>query len=85
MSVKPRYPKEEFARLGKRRFEEIKDQFTEEDKGKYLVIDIESGDYEVDEDEIEACLRLREIDPDAQLWCERIGYRTKRFFGGVRK
>ncbi|MDP6118731.1 MAG: hypothetical protein QGG53_43265 [Planctomycetota bacterium] len=85
MSVKPRYPKEEFTRLGTERFMEIKDQFTEEDKGKYLVIDIESGDYELDEDEIEACLRLRVINPDAQLWSERIGYRARRFFGGVRR
>jgi hypothetical protein len=85
MPVKPRYPKEEFARLGKKRFEEIRDLFSAEDKGKYLVIDIESGEYEVDEDEIEACLRLRAINPDSQLWCERIGYSAKRFFGGVRK
>ncbi len=82
MSVKPRYPKEEFARLGKKRFDDVKHQFTQADKGKFLAIDIETGNYVLNEDEIEARMRLRENNPDAQVWMERIGYRALRTMGG---
>jgi len=82
MTVIRRHPNKEFARLGKKRFEEIKDQFTEADKGNFLAIDIETGDYVLNEDEIEARMRLRELHQDAVVWVERIGYRALRSMGG---
>ncbi len=82
MSVVRRYPHDEFARLGKKRYAEIRDQFTDADKGKFLAIDIETGDFEVGQDEIEICVLLRERNPGAQIWGERIGYKTMRTMGG---
>jgi hypothetical protein len=82
MSVVKGYSLEELARLGRKRFEEIRDQFSDEDKGKFLAIDIETGEYVMDNDEIEARRRLREIKPDGMSWVERIGFRALRTMGG---
>ncbi|HEV7504058.1 MAG TPA: hypothetical protein VGS07_04035 [Thermoanaerobaculia bacterium] len=55
----PRYSKEEFARRGDKIYErEVLPRLTSEDEGKYALIDIETGDYEIDRDEIAASDRL---------------------------
>jgi hypothetical protein len=46
----------------------------EENIGKIIAIDVESGDYEIDADLLTAGFRLKTRHPDAVLWSERIGY-----------
>ena len=46
----------------------------EENIGKYLVIDTDSGDYEMDTDRIEAVLRLSRHHSPAHSWHLKIGY-----------
>ena len=46
------------------------------DKGDFVVIDMRSGDYEVGKSESEAWTKLRERQPDAYTWVERVGYPT---------
>jgi hypothetical protein len=46
------------------------------------VIDIETSEYEVDADNLTACLRLRERIPDAQIYGRRVGSRYIHHFGG---
>lgn len=53
--------------------------------GKLIVIDVESGDYEIDEQGIESSRRLQARHPGAMLYALRIGYRTVESFGGVRE
>lgn len=43
-------------------------------KGKFLTIDIETGNYEIDADEVVSSMRLLEKRPDAVLYCLRIGF-----------
>ena len=43
-------------------------------KGDFVVIDIHSGDFEVDSDDLAATMRLMERRPDAMTWAERVGY-----------
>ena len=43
------------------------------ENGKFIIIDIESGDYEIYEDEIAADERLNERRPDAVGYLGRIG------------
>ena len=50
-------------------------------EAKFVVIDIETGAYEVDADELAASDRLLERVPDAQVWMKRIGSRYVRRFG----
>jgi hypothetical protein len=56
---------------------------TDENIGKVLVIDVDSGDYELDTDEIAATHRALEKHPGAVLWGLRIGYDAMHALGGT--
>lgn len=45
-----------------------------EDKGKIVLIDVRSGDYEISEDDISGLVRLLERRPDCYAWTKRVGY-----------
>lgn len=78
----PRYSKEEFARRGNEIYErDIQPHLSAEDNGKFVAIDIETGVYEVDADEIAAFDRLFLRHPDAQVWLRLIGAPYTRRFG----
>ena len=82
-SVKPRYSNEEFARRGDAIYEkEILPKLAAKDAGKFLAIDIETGEYEIAADEMKAGDKLRARLPEAQIWMVRIGYDSVRSFGG---
>jgi hypothetical protein len=80
----PRYSKEEIVRRGEELYEQqIRGQIDEErNKGKALVIDIETGDYEIDEDGLAAARRAQARHPDAALYAMRIGYPAYAKIGG---
>ncbi len=82
----PRYPKEEFARRGDEIYNrDIRPLVeTEANKGKFVAIDIETGQWEMDADEIVAGDRLFARVPDAQTWMLRVGYGYLRRFGAGR-
>ena len=81
---KRRYPKEEFARMGDEIYEnKVRPLVEEGNKGKIVAIDIETGDYMVDKDTIKASQYLIDKNPDAQIWCVRIGHRAVFRIGGI--
>lgn len=81
-TIKPRYSKEEFARRGDEIYEKsIRQHLKKNDAGKFIVIDIETGAYEIDADEIAASDRLLARVPDAQVWLRRVGSRYAHRFG----
>jgi hypothetical protein len=47
-----------------------------EHKGKFIVIDILSGEYEIDADHLAASNRASAKHPDGLLYATRIGYRA---------
>lgn len=70
-------PPGEIARRGQEIYEtRIRSEVEREHQGKYLVLDIESGDYEIDADHLAASDRAAAKHPDAPLYALRIGYRT---------
>jgi hypothetical protein len=76
-----RHP-EEFARLGDEIYERsVLPHAGPDDQGRFVAIDIVSGDYEIDRDELAATDRLRARHPDAQIWLRRIGSRYTHRFG----
>ena len=80
--TKRRYSKEEFARRGDEVYQtQVRQHLKAEDNGKFAAIDIESGAYELAEDELEACDRLNARIPDAQVWLVRVGSRYLHRFG----
>lgn len=83
MTTKRRYSKEEFARRGDSIYEtDVRPQLTSADDGKFAAIDIESGAYEIEVDELEACDKLSARIPDAQIWLVRVGSPYLHRFGG---
>lgn len=69
------------------RYADIRAQVeTPEQIGKLIIIDLDSGDYEIDLDSgdlgIEASRRLQTRHPGASLHARRIGYQTAASFCG---
>jgi hypothetical protein len=82
MPTQPRYSKEEFARRGDEIYErQIGPAVEEGNEGKFVAIDIETGAFEVDVDELAASDRLLARNSEAQVWLRRIGSRHVRRFG----
>ena len=50
-------------------------------KGKFLTIDIETGSYEIDADEVASSMRLLKKHPDAVMYCLRIGFPSAHRIG----
>jgi hypothetical protein len=80
----PRYSKEEFARRGDEIYEhDVCPNVSSQDDGKFVAIDIESRQWEMDADERAADERLLRRVPDAQMWMTRVGRGYIRRFGGA--
>jgi hypothetical protein len=81
-----RYTSEEFARRGQEIFDrKIAAVVQGEDPYKYVAIDIESEDFEVDKDQLAAADRLFQKNPEAQLWFRRVGFPVAEWIGGMGK
>ena len=78
----PRYSKEEFAQRGDLIYQtQIRPQVEADNHGKIVAIDIETGDFEVDNSPMLAVDKLYERKPNAQPWVIRIGHRAVFRFG----
>ena len=58
---------------------------TNENIGKMVIIDFESGDYKVDETRLKAARKLSTKHPHSRLFGIRMGYNVAVSFGGVMK
>ena len=82
-ATKRRYSKEEFARRGDAIYDQkARPQLKAVDDGTFAAIDIESGEFAIDADELKAGNKLRKRIPDAQIWLLRVGYRSVHRIGG---
>jgi hypothetical protein len=78
----PRYSKEEFAQRGDVLYDsQIRSQVEEDNHGKIVAIDIETGAFEVADDLLTASKLLCARVPDAQTWFVRIGHSAVDRFG----
>ena len=81
MSTK-KYTIDEVCDRGEKIYEEqIKHLVEPREKGKFIVIDIESGDYEIDEEELEASERLKQRRPDSIRFLARVGCKAAYHMG----
>ncbi len=79
----PGYTTEEIARRGRVVYErEIRHEVESAHRGRFLVLDVGSGDYEISDDDLDASERLLERRPDALLYGLRIGERAAYRIGG---
>jgi hypothetical protein len=73
-ATEPHRRPEELARLAAEAFDRyVRPALRVEDDGKFVAIDIGTGDYELDEDDYAAVMRLRSRRPSAEVWLERVG------------
>lgn len=73
-ATEPYRSPEEVARLGAEAFDRhVRPALRPEDDGKFVAIDIGTGDYELDEDDYTAITRLRSRRPSAEVWLGRVG------------
>ena len=71
------YTKKEICDRGEEIYQEqIQSLVEPQEKGKFVVIDIESGDYEIDREHVTASKRLRERRPDSVRYAGRVGFPT---------
>lgn len=70
----PRQASDEIAQRGQALYDrDIRDSLGASDRGKFLVLDVETGDYELDSNEIAAVKRARAKHPDATFYVLRVG------------
>lgn len=73
----PRYTKEEIAARGKAIYEQqIRPRVGPEHDGEYLVINVETGEYEIDADKVAVAQRAYARHPGAPLYGMRVGCRA---------
>jgi hypothetical protein len=70
----PEHTTEEVARRGREIYaRRIRREVEPEHEGRFLVVDITTGDYEIADDDLEASERLLKRRPDALLYGQPIG------------
>ena len=62
--------------------ERIRPTLTDADIGRFIIIDVNSGEYEIDDDDAQASRRLHLRMPGAFGYGIRVGYTAAYFFGG---
>jgi hypothetical protein len=81
--AQPKYSASEVVRKGELLYaREIRHQVEPAHVGEFLAVDIESGSYEVDRDELAAINRARARNPDAVLYLVKVGYPAAHRLGG---
>lgn len=77
------YTREEVSERGERIYEqEIKERVEPQENGKFVIIDIETGEYEIDKNDLAATKRALAKRPEAVLFHIRIGHRAATKLGG---
>ncbi len=79
---RPDYTSEVVAIRGKEIYQQqIREKVETEHKGKFLSVDIETGDYEIDTDDLSPTMRLLAKRPDAVIFSLRIGFQAAHRIG----
>ncbi len=82
MPTQTKLSSEEVAERGEALYERLKPQIEPGNLGRYLVVDVDTGDYDLGDDYILPTERLLVKRPDAPLYALRIGYRAVGRIGG---
>lgn len=81
--VRKALTKEEVGVIGRQIYaDQLRDKVEDKYRDKYLVLDIDSSDYEIDARHIQATLRLLQRRPEGTLYSLRIGHPAAFRLGG---
>lgn len=82
----PHYTSDDIVQRGQALYEQhIRVKVEPDHNGKFLVLDIETGEYEIDVNELAAVKRAKARNPHAALYILRVGYPTAYRLGGPLK
>ncbi|MCI0700424.1 MAG: hypothetical protein L0241_05025 [Planctomycetia bacterium] len=70
----PKRSPEEIAKLGQEIFERVVRPTLKPEEGKYVAIDIATEEYEVDDSDYAAVMKIHGRNPGAEVWLMRVGY-----------
>ena len=65
--------------------QQIRAQVEQDHRGKFLILDVNTGDYEIDAEDLTASERLLARRPDAALFGVRIGHRAAYRLVGMKQ
>jgi hypothetical protein len=72
--TRPEYSAEEIARLGEEIYaRDIREKVEADHEGEFLVVDVTTGSYELDESDVAASDRALAKNPDALLYFIKVG------------
>ena len=78
----PKFSKEEISSRGRTIYEQnLRNKIEADNMGKFLIIDIETEDYEIDNDDFAASDRAHRKHPDGAFYGMRIGRRSSGTIG----
>ena len=66
--------RKDIATVGRAMYAEMRPELETSEWGRMVVIDVNSGDYEVADDDLTATTRLMKRRPGAMTWGELVGY-----------
>ena len=79
----PRYSSDEIVERGQALYDQqIREKVEPQHNGKFLVLDIETGEFEIDADSVAAVERATAKHPDPALYLLRVGFPTAVKLGG---
>jgi hypothetical protein len=79
----PKYSPDEIVRRGKALYDQrIRDRVEAENRGRFLVINVETGEFVLGDDHLTASDRAAEKYPGAPLYAVRVGYPAVGRIGG---
>ena len=82
MAGQPDLTDVEISALGKKIYrEQIRPLLTEADIGKYVIVDVHSGEYEIADRDLTATRRLKKRMPTARTHAVRVGFSAAYFLG----
>lgn len=80
---KSQFTNEEIGRIGEEMYRrDIRSKVLPQHKGEFLVLDIDTGDYEIGIDDLQTEKRLRARRPNGVLYGLRIGYTSAYTLAG---
>ena len=66
--------REDIVTVGRAMYAQMRAELEASEWGRMVVIDVNSGDYEVADDDLKATTRLMKRKPNAITWGELVGY-----------
>lgn len=72
--AKPKYSTNETVRRGEKVYARIKARLEPQYTGKFIAIEVDSGDYFIDKNSVAAILKARKKHPDAIFYLARVGF-----------